>query len=303
MIVAALYIVDAVLQEGAEALLKPGAPIGRGLTTAIGLRRDALDQIVVLVQGFARLTILVGGAMIVARPLERVAGFRFVPARRLFRRQDRRRDFVAVVAARRRRGFGDRHGGDPRRCRTGSSSRYLPRTRLDAGVSNSIRTIFGYVGVRRRAGGQRRSARPRLPEAGDRRRRAVGRHRLRLAVDRQQFRFRPDPVVGARHQGRRLGRGRRRSGLRAAHQRARHRDRDLRPRHADRAQRDAGQRPGEELDARRPHRPHRRRASTSPTRATSRRRARSSSPPPRRRIRCWRSRPRWCYSPSSATGR
>ena len=27
------------------------------------------------------------------------------------------------------------------------SSRYLPRTRLDAGVSNSIRTIVGYVGV------------------------------------------------------------------------------------------------------------------------------------------------------------
>ena len=64
--------------------------------------------------------------------------------------------------------------------------------------------------------------------------------------------------MGARHQGRRLDRGRRRSGLRQAHQRARHRDRDLRPRHADRAQRDAGRRPGEELDARRPHRPHRR---------------------------------------------
>ena len=37
--------------------------------------------------------------------------------------------------------------------------------------------------------------------------------------------------------------------------------------HADRAQRDAGRRRGEELDARRPHRAHHRRRSTSPTRA------------------------------------
>ena len=165
--------------------------------------------------------------------------------------------FVGVVAARRRRGFGDRHGGDPRAAELAVVA--LPaahparrrRQQLDPHHRRLCRRA-------RRAGDQRRSARPRLPEAGDRRRRAVGRHRLRPAVDRQQFRFRPDPVVGARHQGRRLDRGRRRSGLRQAHQRARHRDRDLRPRHADRAQRDAGRRPGEELDARRPHRPHRR---------------------------------------------
>ena len=58
MIVATLFIVDAVLQEGAEALLKPDARRSAAASLrAIGLRRDALDQIVVLVQGFARLTI------------------------------------------------------------------------------------------------------------------------------------------------------------------------------------------------------------------------------------------------------
>ena len=34
-----------------------------------------------------------------------------------------------------------------RGAQTWLSERYLPRTRLDAGVNNSIRTIFGYVGV------------------------------------------------------------------------------------------------------------------------------------------------------------
>ena len=146
MIVATLYIVDAVLQEGAEALLKPGAPVGRGLTAAIGLRRDALDQIVVLVQGFARLTILVGGTMIVLG------------------RWSVSQDFTSSLRA---AYFGFKIGGvtlsvssllvagaalaigmaATRALQNWLSSRYLPRTRLDAGVSNSIRTIVGYIGV------------------------------------------------------------------------------------------------------------------------------------------------------------
>jgi small-conductance mechanosensitive channel len=146
MIVATLYIVDAVLQEGAETLLKPSAPVGRGLTVAIGLRRDALDQIVVLVQGFARLTILVGGTMIVLD------------------RWSVSQDFTSSLRA---AYFGFKVGGvtlsvssllvagaalaivmaATRALQNWLSSRYLPRTRLDAGVSNSIRTIVGYVGV------------------------------------------------------------------------------------------------------------------------------------------------------------
>jgi small-conductance mechanosensitive channel len=146
MIVATLYIVDAVLQEGADAVLKPGAPVGRALTVAIGLRRDALDQIVVLVQGFARLTILVGGMMIVLD------------------RWSVSQDFTSSLRA---AYFGFKVGGvtlsvssllvagaalaivmaATRALQNWLSSRYLPRTRLDAGVSNSIRTIVGYVGV------------------------------------------------------------------------------------------------------------------------------------------------------------
>jgi small-conductance mechanosensitive channel len=146
MIVSTLFIVDAVLQEGADALLKPSAPIGRALTAAIRLRRDALDQIIVLVQGFARLTILVGGTMIVLG------------------RWSVSQDFASSLRA---AYFGFKIGGvtlslssllvaglalaivmaATRALQNWLSSRYLPRTRLDAGVSNSIRTIVGYLGV------------------------------------------------------------------------------------------------------------------------------------------------------------
>ncbi len=72
--------------------------------------------------------------------------------------------------------------------------------------------------------------------ARHRRRRPVARHRLRPAVDRQQFRVGPDPADRAADQGRRPHRHRRPAGLRAPHQRARHRGRDLRPRQRDRSE-------------------------------------------------------------------
>ena len=56
------------MQEGAEELLRPSAAIGRGLMTMIGLRRDALEQIVVLVQGFARLAIVVAAILLILGP-------------------------------------------------------------------------------------------------------------------------------------------------------------------------------------------------------------------------------------------
>jgi potassium efflux system protein len=146
LVIAALYVIDAVIQEGAAALLKPGATIGRGLLAAIGLRRDALEQIVVVVQGFSRLAIVVTGAMVVLG------------------RWNVSQDFASTL---RNAYFGFRIGGltlslsslliaaavlaigtiATRTLQNWLSASYFPRTRLDAGVSNSIATIVGYVGV------------------------------------------------------------------------------------------------------------------------------------------------------------
>ena len=130
----------------------------------------------------------------------------------------------------------------------------------------------------------------------------VGRHRLRPADYRQQFRLRPDPLVGAQHPGRRLGRGGERPGIRARHQRPRDRDRDLRPRDPDRAERESRHRRGQELGPQRPGRAHhhpdqrrlRERRRTGARHAD--RRGQGAGPgarfPPRR-----------CCSPNSPTGR
>ena len=114
--------------------------------------------------------------------------------------------------------------------------RYLPRTQLDAGVKNSIRTIFGYVGVvvALLAGGSR------LGVDADRLAWVAGGLSVGIGFGLQgianNFISGLILLVGARHPRRRLGGGRPGAGLRAPHQRALDRDRDLRARDADRAQ-------------------------------------------------------------------
>jgi potassium efflux system protein len=144
---AALYLADALIQEGAGILLKPESGIGRALMTMVGLRREMLEQLAVLIQGFARLAALVAALAVILRPFG-------LPAQNL-------------AATLRAAYFGLTVGGvtisiysllaatvlfilvviATRAAQNWLGERFLPRTRLDSGVSNSIRTIVGYVGV------------------------------------------------------------------------------------------------------------------------------------------------------------
>jgi len=141
-----LYLVAVVVQQGAEALLQSDAPLGRGLIIMIGLKREALEQIVVLIQGFSRVALFVTAVLAILAPWGiqsqdmfgslRAAYFGFkvgdvtvsvsslLTAVAVF--------VIGVVVTRAVQGW--------------LASDYLPRTRLDAGLSNSIRTIFGYIG-------------------------------------------------------------------------------------------------------------------------------------------------------------
>ena len=142
-----LYLVDCIVQDGTEALLKPEAPVGAGLLAMVGLRRNVLAQIAVILQGVARLVVLVIAIAVVLEPWG-------------VESQDM---FGALRAAY----FGFSVGGVTlslssmieavavfavvlfitRLIQDWLGSRFLPQTRLDAGVSNSVRTIFGYVGA------------------------------------------------------------------------------------------------------------------------------------------------------------
>jgi potassium efflux system protein len=142
-----LYLLDALLQEACERLLRPDSSFAPGVMTLLGLRRGGLEQIVVLAQGAARLAVIAGAIAVAVGPFGlpsqdlvatlRTAYFGFsvggvtlslsslVAALVVF--------LLLIAATRAAQGWlGDR---------------YLPRTRLDSGVQNSIVTIFGYVGV------------------------------------------------------------------------------------------------------------------------------------------------------------
>jgi potassium-dependent mechanosensitive channel len=142
-----LYLADCIVQDGTEALLSPEAPVGARLLAMVGLRRNVLAQIVVILQGVARLVALVIAIAAVLEPWG-------------VQSQDM---FGALRAAY----FGFSVGGVTlslssmigaaavfgvvvfltRLIQDWLGSRLLPQTRLDAGVRNSVRTIFGYAGV------------------------------------------------------------------------------------------------------------------------------------------------------------
>jgi small-conductance mechanosensitive channel len=144
---AALTIADIIAQDGTEAVLKPDAPIGSRLIAMAGLRRNVLAQICVTLQGAARLVVVLLAFVAVLKPWG-------------VQSQD-------MFGALRSAYFGFTIGGVTlslsslvgaaivfavavfftRLVQDWLGSRFLPQTRLDAGARNSVRTIFGYIGV------------------------------------------------------------------------------------------------------------------------------------------------------------
>jgi potassium efflux system protein len=142
-----LTIADIIAQDGIQAVFKPDGPIGARLLAMAGLRRNALAQISVILQGVARVVVFVVAVAAVLKPWG-------------VQSQDM---FGSLRAAY----FGFSLGGVTlslssmigaaivfavamfltRLIQNWLSSRFLPQTRLDAGVRNSVRTIFGYIGV------------------------------------------------------------------------------------------------------------------------------------------------------------
>lgn len=142
----ALYLIDAIVQDGAQCLLRPDSSAGARVLAISGLRRGALAQIVVIAQGVARLALLLiaAAAMLAPWGLQSrdmmstlqaayfgfsIGGLRLSLSSLL----EAAAAFAIVILA-------------TRLIQNWLGSRLLPETRLDAGVSNSISTIFGYLG-------------------------------------------------------------------------------------------------------------------------------------------------------------
>jgi potassium efflux system protein len=143
----ALTIADIIAQDGTEAVFKPDGPIGSRLMAMAGLRRNALAQISVILQGVARVVVVVLAFGAVLKPWG-------------VQSQD-------MFGALRSAYFGFSFGGVTlslssligaaivfavavfftRLIQNWLGSRLLPQTRLDSGVRNSVQTICGYIGV------------------------------------------------------------------------------------------------------------------------------------------------------------
>ena len=143
---AVLFLLIRLIDKACELGFKPTALVGRMLITTVGLRRDTLGQVSILLAGLARLALMVVAGIIVVSPwgmqstdiagnvnaiffgfkvggltisLEGIVVALFI--------------FLLVLGA-------------TRGVQNWLEHRYLPETRLDSGLRNSIKTSLGYAG-------------------------------------------------------------------------------------------------------------------------------------------------------------
>ncbi|MGI3899148.1 MAG: DUF3772 domain-containing protein [Janthinobacterium lividum] len=143
---ALLYVLLILAEEGFGALTRAETPAARTLSAILSLRQDRLDQLAVLLSGGVKVALYVSAVLLVLAPWRIESG-----------------DMLATVEA---AFFGFSIGGATisisslivsvllfglvmaakRAVQRWLETQYLPRTRLDSGLQNSLVTSLGYVG-------------------------------------------------------------------------------------------------------------------------------------------------------------
>ena len=144
---AVLFLLVRLLDKACELGFRPSSAVGRNLIHTVGLRRETLGQLSILLAGFARVALIGLGLIVVAAPWGMqstdIAGnlqaifFGFKVGDVTISVEGivvAIVSFLAVLAA-------------TRALQGWLEERYLPQTRLDSGLRNSIKTSLGYVGV------------------------------------------------------------------------------------------------------------------------------------------------------------
>lgn len=146
-VIGALSILIPLATAGIEAAFQPTTPFGRTMMAGVGLRREAVAQIGIVLSGLANILLLLIGLAAVVAPWGlqsddilgglrnaffgfTVGGVTISPS--------------AVVAALVMFGLGY---VATRSLQNWLDTRLMPATNLDAGLRNSIRTSIGYVGL------------------------------------------------------------------------------------------------------------------------------------------------------------
>ncbi len=141
-----LYMLLILTDEGLNTGLAPGSLLGRATVQTFGLRREALDQIGILLGGGVRVVLIVMALLLVLAPWRIESGdltSTLQAAFYGFNVGDVRISLssIAVAAALFLVAM-----GVTRAVQRWLEVKYLPHTRLDTGLQNSIKTSFGYTG-------------------------------------------------------------------------------------------------------------------------------------------------------------
>jgi potassium-dependent mechanosensitive channel len=141
------YLLYAVATEGAARAIQPGSVAGRAAMNTIGMTRDSLRQIATLFQGLFALVVVLACAMLILAPWGLESDDMFASMRAAFfgfRVGDLTISLSGILLA-----IALFAGGVlfTRVLQSWLEDKYLPTTRLDIGLRNSIRASIGYIGI------------------------------------------------------------------------------------------------------------------------------------------------------------
>ncbi len=144
---ALLYLLLVVAEEGFTAALKPTTVLGRGLIELFSLRPDSLAQIAILISGLVRLSLYVVAVVLILAPWRIESGDMVATVQAAFfgfSVGDVRISIASIMVSVLLFWFAI---GATRAFQRWLDTKYLPHTRLDTGLQNSITTSLGYLGV------------------------------------------------------------------------------------------------------------------------------------------------------------
>ncbi len=144
---ALLYLLLVLAEEGFATALKPTTILGGGLTELFGFRPDSLQQIAILLSGLVRLSLYVVAVVLVLAPWRIESGDMLATVQAAFfgfSVGDVRISIAAIMVSVLLFWFVI---GATRALQRWFETKYLPHTRLDTGLQNSIKTSLGYIGV------------------------------------------------------------------------------------------------------------------------------------------------------------
>ena len=144
---AVLYLGSVLLEQGIGYALRPQTRSGHLLITGVGLRRESMAQVGVLLTGITRVILVVVSALLVLAPWGVQSDDWLATLRSVlfgFKVGDVTVSLIQIAVAFLLFAIGS---GATRAVQHWLETRYLPLTRLDGGLRNSIRTSLGYVGV------------------------------------------------------------------------------------------------------------------------------------------------------------